>query len=172
MTYDLDNQEMKKANRPIIMRTVALTGGLLGFLVVITVWWLPVPEIAHANQDPDYRTPLYVILVPDRLDFTNQVVGTTSRSKRITVKNNGGKPLIIDSVDLTGDNPNSFAVVKDTCTGATVDPQRACIVDVNFTAGRTGTRRARLRLNDNAADSPQRMRLKGNGIYAHNVPPF
>jgi hypothetical protein len=125
------------------------------------------------NQDPAIpASPPFVSLAPDNLDFGNQVVRRTSATKRIIVKNTGGKPLYFSSVDLGGDNPNSFAVLKDTCTGATIDPEKACIVDVTFTPSATGGRNARLRLNDNALDSPQRLKLKGNGINSNDVPPF
>lgn len=122
-------------------------------------------------QDPSSSPPA-VSLAPDNLDFGNQVVRGTSAAKRITVKNTGGKPLNFDSVDLGGDNPNAFAILKDTCTGATVDPDRACIVDVTFRPSSTGVRNARLKFNDNALDSPQRLRLRGTGINSNDVPPF
>jgi hypothetical protein len=127
--------------------------------------------ITPVAQDPP-PSPPFVSLVPDNLDFGNQVVRRTSTAKRITVKNTGGKPLYFDSVDLGGDNPNSFAILRDTCTGATIDPDKACILDVTFTPSGTGGRNARLKLNDNALDSPQRLRLKGNGINSNDVPPF
>jgi Abnormal spindle-like microcephaly-assoc'd, ASPM-SPD-2-Hydin len=129
--------------------------------------------LTHNNQDPAIPpSPPSVTLAPDNLDFGDQVVRRTSAAKRITLKNTGGQPLHIDSVDLGGDNPNSFVLLKDTCTGATVEPERACILDVTFTPSRTGGRNARLKLNDNALDSPQRLKLKGNGINASAVPPF
>ncbi|MCM3903571.1 MAG: choice-of-anchor D domain-containing protein [Pyrinomonadaceae bacterium] len=129
--------------------------------------------LTHANQDPaPPPSPPYVSLVPDNLDFGDQVVRRTSAAKRITVKNTGGQPLYFDSVELSGDNPTAFAVLKDTCTGATVDPNKACIVDVTFTPSATGGRNARLKLSDNALDSPQRLKLKGNGINSNDVPPF
>ena len=129
--------------------------------------------LTPANQDPPIPpSPPFVNLVPDSLDFGSQVIRRTSAAKRIIVKNAGGKPLYFASVDLGGDNPNSFAVLKDTCTGATIDPEKACIVDVTFTPLATGGRNARLRLNDNALDSPQRLKLKGNGINSNDVPPF
>lgn len=126
-----------------------------------------------ANQDPALPpSPPYVSMVPDNLDFGDQVVRRTSAAKRVTVKNTGGQSLYFDSVDLGGDNPTAFAVLKDTCTGATVDPNKACIIDVTFTPSATGGRNARLKLSDNALDSPQRLKLKGNGINSNDVPPF
>lgn len=131
--------------------------------------------LTPGNQDPiptPPPSPPSVSLIPDNIDFGKQVVGRTSAAKTITVKNTGGKPLYIDSVTLGGDNPGSFAIARDTCTGATVSPNRACIVDVTFTPSRTGGRNARLKLMDNALDSPQRLKLKGNGINSNDVPPF
>ena len=127
--------------------------------------------LTHEDQEIPASPPA-VSLSPDNLDFGNQVARRTSTAKRITVQNTGGKPLYVDSVVISGDNPNSFALLKDTCTGATVAPARACILDVTFTPTGTGGRNARLRLNDNATDSPQRLPLKGNGINTNDVPPF
>lgn len=127
----------------------------------------------HAAQDPAQpASPSYVSLTPANLDFGDQVVRRTSAAKRVTVKNPGGGTLYVDSVELGGDNPTAFAILKDTCTGAKVEPDRACIIDVTFTPSRTGGRNARLKINDNALDSPQRLKLKGNGINSNDVPPF
>jgi hypothetical protein len=110
---------------------------------------------AHGNQDPGVpQSPAAVTLNPDNLDFGDQVVRRTSSAKRITVRNTGGQSLYIDSVAITGDNPNSFALANDTCTGATVDANKACILDVTFTPSGTGGRNARLKLSDNATDTP------------------
>jgi hypothetical protein len=167
-------RETGRDRRVIVRSSVSL--GIL--LAVSGIFALPAgPRIGfglrHFNQDPDPpSSPPYVSLVPDNLDFGSQVVRRTSAAKRFTVKNTGGQPLYFASVDLGGDNPNSFAVLKDTCTGATIDPDKACMVDVTFTPSATGERNARLRLNDNADDSPQRLKLRGTGINSNDVPPF
>lgn len=126
-----------------------------------------------AAQDPAQPAPpSYVTLTPDNLDFGDQVVRRTSAAKRIMVRNMGASSLYVDSVDLGGDNPNSFAISKDTCTGAKVEPDRTCMVEVTFTPSRTGGRNARIKITDNALDSPQRLKLKGNGINSSAVAPF
>jgi len=128
---------------------------------------------AQGNQAPTPpQTPPSVTLNPDNLGFGNQVVRRTSAAKRITVKNTGGQSLYIDSVSITGDNPNSFAISNDTCTGAAVPANRACIVDVTFTPTGTGERNARVKLINNAPDNPQRLKLKGTGINSNDVAPF
>ena len=113
-----------------------------------------------------------VSLDPGSLDFGNQVVGRRSKAKRITVKNTGVKPLYVGSVTGEGDNWSDFAIVTDTCTGATVAPNKACIIDVTFAPSHTDERNASLKLNDDAYDSPQAVSLKGNGINSADAPPF
>jgi hypothetical protein len=122
-----------------------------------------------ALQDP---SPPSVSIVPDKLDFGDQVVGRRSKAQRITVTNTGGKSLYISSVTGDGDNWSDFSVVNDTCTGATVAPNRACIIDVTFAPSDTDERNASLNLGDNAPDSPQALSLTGNGINSEDVPPF
>lgn len=166
---------------------IVRTGGLISILLAVAVI-APAAEsriatlaarsrialvLAQGNQDPaPPQSPPSVTLNPDNLLFADQVVRRTSAAKRITVRNTGGQSLYIDSVTITGDNPNSFAIANDTCTGATVEANKACIVDVTFTPSGTGERNARVKLSDNAPDSPQRLRLKGNGINANDVAPF
>ena len=123
------------------------------------------------DQSPPAAPPS-LSLNPDNLDFGKQVARRTSAAKRITVRNTGGQSLYIDSVTVGGDNPNSFTLANDTCSGATVDANKACILDVVFTPTGTGDRNARLKFSDNAPDSPQRLRLRGTGINSNDVAPF
>ena len=125
---------------------------------------------ARASQDP--VQPAYVTTAPADLDFGKQVVGWSKPPRRITVTNTGGQPLSVDSVATGGDQSGDFTIVKDTCTGATVAPNRACIVDVSFVARRAEDRRANLQLTGSAINCPQTIRLKGTGINSNEVPPF
>lgn len=108
---------------------------------------------------------------PGSIDFGNQVTKKASASKRITVTNTGEKPLYINSVVLSGDNASDFALAKDTCTGATVGPQKSCVVDVTFAPADLGTRKAEMIITDNAIDSHQKVILTGTGINSVRVPP-
>ena len=117
-------------------------------------------------------TPPSVTFDPNRLDFSDQVVGTVSKAKRIGIINTGGKALYIESVTVAGVTSSDFTIVKDTCAGATIAPNRACIIDVIFEPSETNKRDANLKLTDNALDSPQTMRLTGNGINSNDVPQF
>jgi hypothetical protein len=153
------------------MRTAVL---MISVLAVSEVIFLA-REDANGFRPPlgfqDAATPS-VSLVPDHLDFGDQVVGRRSKAKRITVTNTGGTSLNINSVSGDGDNWSDFSVVKDTCTGATIAPNRACIIDVTVTASDTDERNANLKLEDDAPDSPQALSLTGNGINSDDIPPF
>lgn len=121
------------------------------------------------HQDP---SPPSASIDPDSLNFGDQVVRRISAAKRVTIKNTGGKPLYFDGVTIGGNNPSEFSIVKDTCTGASIDPNKACIIDVSFSPSKVKERNADLNLADNALDSPQTLKLTGNGINSNDVPPF
>lgn len=157
-------------------QTRATIGECISIFILVAVSGmlaLSPTTLTKGAQDPVVpSSPPYVSLSPDSIDFGNQVVGKTSRARRVTLQNTGGKQLYIDSVVLGGDNPTSFALLRDKCTGATVDPNKACIVDVTFTPSRNAQRNAQLTLTDNALDSPQIVTLKGVGINSNDVAPF
>ncbi|MGH9826864.1 MAG: choice-of-anchor D domain-containing protein [Blastocatellia bacterium] len=108
---------------------------------------------------------------PDHLDFGDQVVGHVSKPIRIIVTNASAKDLYINSIALTGDNQQEFAMVTDVCTGQKLGANKSCVIDVAFDPRVTGSRKAAVRLIDNAVDSPQTVRLTGNGINSVDVPP-
>lgn len=125
-------------------------------------------EFKEAQQG---GAPPSVTLNPSGLDFKDQVVGSASKSQRITLTNTGGKPLYVNSVTIVGDESNDFALSGDSCTGSTVGPGKSCVIDVNFTPSATGSRKSTLTVTDNAVDSPQRVTLYGSGINSASVPP-
>ena len=147
---------------------IILTGVLLAVssLVVLTRGAAP----THGSLQDTF--PASVSLDPGELDFDEQVVGRWSRARRVTVTNTGGRALSVDSVTVGGDNPRNFSIVKDTCTGAQVVAYRACFIDVSFSPSSTDDFEAELKLLDSAPDSPQTLRLEGDGVNSVNVPPF
>lgn len=126
---------------------------------------------SRQTRDRQQGTPPSASITPASLDFGSQVVKQSSKPKRITMTNTGGKPLYINSVVLGGDNQQDFALSQDTCTGATLGAQKSCVVDVVFTPAATEKRKATLTFTDNAADSPQNVQVSGDGINSVSVPP-
>ncbi len=95
------------------------------------------------------------------LDFGAIGLGATSSAQTVTLTNNGGLPLSIQSIALAGD----FAVSAggNTC-GGTLSPGSACTLQVVFTPTAGGLRSGTLTVNSNAAGSPHTLTLTGTGI--------
>jgi hypothetical protein len=69
--------------------------------------------------------------------FGNQVEGTTTAAGIFTVTNYGATPLTFQT--LTGtDAGNDFPVTADNCTGATLDQDASCTIDIAFDADNLG----------------------------------
>src|SRR2546428_276524 len=92
--------------------------------------------------------------------------GTTGAAQNFTLTNNGGAPLNLTSITITGAQAADFAFAAgNTCpTGAgSVAPGASCTISVSFTPAATGVRAATVNITDNAAGSPQRVSLSGTG---------
>ena len=144
--------------------------------LTITAFALAAPSQTTKNSPgkdkPDEQAPPPVASVnPSGLDYKDQVARKASKPLRITVTNTGGKELYINSVVVEGDNKEDFSMTRDTCTGATIAANKSCVIDVAMTPGAAERRVATLVSTDNALDSPQRVRLIGNGINSSAVRP-
>jgi hypothetical protein len=128
-------------------------------------------KLGDNGKSEEQAAPPSVTIIPATVDFKDQVTKKASKPQRITVTNTGGKKLYINSAVVDGDNKEDFAISNDTCTGSTIVASKSCIIDVVFTPAVTERRKAALTITDNAADSPQRVVLSGNGINSADVPP-
>lgn len=126
----------------------------------------------RANKRNASVAPAEVTVNPESLDFGDQVIGRISRTQRITVTSTGTGKLYVNSTALAGDDWQQFRVTLDTCTGATVAPQKSCVIDVVCIPARRGSLKTVLTITDNAIGSHQRVELAGNGINSADVPPF
>lgn len=127
-------------------------------------------KAGKGNQEGQ-AAPQSVTLNPHAIDFKEQVARKASKPQRVIVTNSGGKDLYVNSAVVEGDNKEDFVISNDTCTGATVGPNKSCVIDIVFTPAVSERRKAMLTLTDNALDSPQRVTLTGNGINSVDVPP-
>jgi hypothetical protein len=95
---------------------------------------------------------------PTSLNFGNQVVGTTSVVKPVSLGNSGNAPLTISSIVASGDYAQ---------TNNCVSPLAAhtyCTINVTFSPTAGGTRTGAITVTDNAAGSPHLVSLSGTGI--------
>src|SRR3989441_1258037 len=112
-------------------------------------------------------TPPTATLPSTSSAFGNQRVGTTSAAQNLTLTNNGGTPLNLTSITITGAQAADFAFAAgNTCpTGAgSVVPGASCTISISFTPAATGARTATVTITDDAASSPQSVSLAGMGI--------
>ena len=88
-------------------------------------------------------------------------VGSTSAAQTVTLSNNGGMPLAIQSMATAGD----FAMVagSNTC-GTSLAAGSACSLQIVFMPTAAATRVGSLTVADSAASSPQSLQLTGIGV--------
>jgi hypothetical protein len=141
-------------------------------IVSAVVEWMPaqarVGDKADRSQE---KTPPAVSITPGGLDFGDQVTKKSSNPQRLTITNTGAKDLYINSATIAEGEKEDFTIVNDRCTGATIASNKSCVIDIKFTPSVTGVRKSSMVLLDNAADSPQTVTLRGNGINSVRVRP-
>ena len=101
-------------------------------------------------------------IFPSQLTFAPQNFNTTSPSQAITVTNTGSANLTFSSFTLQ-QSSTDFAVVSNSCQGATVAPNQNCSIALTFTPAGGATRSATLSIADSAASSPQVINITGDG---------
>ena len=157
-----DERRGRPANRRAAVLACVLCAAAWPFAAAPSA---PKPRAAQSDIPPAATCD------PGSVDFGEQVIGRWGRAQRIVVTNTGGAPLHVNNVNLRGDDAGKYNVEKDTCTGADVVPFRSCVIDVAFLPTGKDDFDAELRLTDNAPDSPQTIRLTGEGINSVMVPP-
>ncbi|WP_245631983.1 choice-of-anchor D domain-containing protein [Edaphobacter aggregans] len=94
------------------------------------------------------------------LSFPATGVGLSSATQTVTLTNNGGLPLAIATVAVSGD----FAVVPGSSTcGDRLAISDACTMQIAFRPVVGGSRSGALTIADNANNSPQALSLSGSG---------
>ena len=95
------------------------------------------------------------------ITFPATGVGVTSAAQTVTLTNDGGVPLLVQSIAITGD----FVITpgSNTC-GSSVAVSAACTMQVAFAPTVGGPRSGSLTVTDNAAGSPQTLSLTGSGV--------
>ena len=101
-------------------------------------------------------------LSPTSLSFGNQVDGTTSAAKSITVTNTGTATITFTTIAVTGANSANFAE-SDNCL-PNLTAGNTCTINVTFSPTTAGSYSASVTLTDNATNSPQSAPLSGTGI--------
>ena len=110
-----------------------------------------------------------VTLSPTSLTFASTKTASTTAAQVVTVKNTGAATLTLTSETITGTNASSFLKSATTC-GTSLAVNASCTVSVEFKPATTGSLTAALSIADNAAGSPQSVKLTGTGATGTTVP--
>jgi len=95
------------------------------------------------------------------LTFAPTGVGLTATAQTVTLTNNGGLPLLIQSITVSGD----FAIVSgsNTC-GTSLPAGSACTVQLIFAPSAPAARTGSITVVDNATSLSQSLQLTGTGV--------
>ncbi len=97
---------------------------------------------------------------PDPVPFNTEALGITTPSQTVTLTNTGSS-----AVNISGVNPsNDYATSNDNCTGASLNQNDTCTVDVAFTPQSVGSDDGTLTISDDDPGSPQVLDLHGQGV--------
>lgn len=144
----------KPARVPILRSLVAVLSVLALSAGGVAAWHVLKPK------------PPLVSLSTDHVSFDSQDVTVASGPRAIELTNVGTTSLTVSSITLTGDHPQDFRIVSDTCSRATIAPGNKCAIRVSFVPGAPGGRSATLRILDNARGSPRAVELSGTATVA------
>jgi hypothetical protein len=99
-------------------------------------------------------------LAPTQVVFASTRLGRTSDERTVRIRNSGTTPLVVSSVNVTGDFTQQSDCVK------TLSPGASCEVKVRFKPTALGTRTGELSIGSNATGSPQAVKLSGLAVAA------
>jgi hypothetical protein len=108
-------------------------------------------------------SPLVCLSTGTSINFSNQLIGTTSTAQSVTITNCGSIPLTVSNVTFSGTASNDFSV-SQACTSVPIAAGDTCTLQVTFTPSRSGTRQATLVISHNAAGSPTTVTVHGVGV--------
>jgi len=93
------------------------------------------------------------------LQFSGQLLGTTSAPQTLTLTNSGTTSMTISSVEYTG---APFHMTQNTCSGS-LAPGAQCAISIEFSAKTTGITAGDIEIRDSASSKPQVVELSGVG---------
>jgi hypothetical protein len=123
-------------------------------------------SVTDNAPDSPQKVPLtgtgtFVQLVPTKLNFGSQPVGTRSLARKITLTNKGNSTVTITSIAINGTDAKDFAETN-TC-GKSVASGASCFIKVTFKPLVKGKRTADVSVYDDGGGSPQQVALTGTG---------
>jgi hypothetical protein len=121
-------------------------------------------ESVIALQGKGFQAESKLALSPAKLSFRNQGTEVESAEKKVTVRNKGTAPLVINLVRRAGEGAGSFSQ-RNNC-GVPIEPKGSCEIWLTFTPTQATTYEAQLQLDTNsgAGGASPVIGLSGNGV--------
>ena len=120
--------------------------------------WNGTVRLTGTGTGPSVAT---IDATPASLAFGNQLAGTTSAARTVTVTNTGSAPLTVSGLTLGGIDGGSFAA---TGCSAAVAPGGTCTVSVTFRPPTAGAKAATLTIASDASNAAPVVALTGTGV--------
>ncbi|MGA7796134.1 MAG: choice-of-anchor D domain-containing protein, partial [Candidatus Acidiferrales bacterium] len=127
------------------------------------------PTTQTVNLSGTGVTPPTATLSAGSISFGNQRVNTASAAQSVTITNNGGAPLSVTSIAITGTNASEFAFASPATTCPTsvsgqVAPAASCTLSVTFDPAAANARSASITITVTGIANPTPVTLSGTGI--------
>jgi hypothetical protein len=103
-----------------------------------------------------------VLLSPSPVAFGNQIVGTASQARVVTLANLTQSALMNIKASIIGADAADFTIVSSQC-GGSIAIGATCTINITFTPSISGVETATLSVSDSDASSPQTVQLTGTG---------
>ncbi|MBW1855190.1 MAG: Ig-like domain-containing protein [Deltaproteobacteria bacterium] len=88
----------------------------------------------------------------DEINFGDVLINTASGVKIVSIASTGTEDLVLDSIMLTGTDPEEFRITEDNCSGGTLTQFMNCTVKVLCEPVSTGIKNANLSIPSNDTD--------------------
>ena len=99
-------------------------------MVILCTGCMPSPQITAMLPVTGAESEADIVFSPDNIDFGFQILETTSSAQKVTIRNVGSDPLVIDDLLVTA----GFSIVADTCVKMpdAIASQGTCTVEIVF----------------------------------------
>jgi hypothetical protein len=149
------------------------TAGAINGSVSITNGTAFSPQVVSLNGTGTGGTTAPLTFTPASFTFANQVVGTISAGKAITVKNASASAVTLNGLAATSDFAVAGSGTTPCAASLMLNAAASCTLTVTFSPplGATGTINGAIVVNDNASVGQQVFDLKGPAVLPLSFSP-
>lgn len=103
-----------------------------------------------------------ITIDPKLLNFGKVTLDQSSSAMTVTLTNQNALDMTLEPPSLS-DPTHQYSISQTNCTSVLIADGGTCSISVRFTPTVKGSAKATLQIGDDAADSPQTVKLSGSG---------